>query len=260
MNVVFVEPEGVLLSWRAAVLPQNAGLALGDIGSVGGLSAEIGLAAAYDRTAVEYLNRLCERNAAALVLVTPWTDDHSVALRSKLVAEGIAERHFHDDWACRWSRFSGGAASVRWWLQGHRTLPPDDAVVLSSRSCGLRTVKVDPVEGITVTDYRLACGYLRGVDEAYGVFAVAPEDWERADQALCSAMAACQWLHGRDWLTHPTNADLLAPLPGDRLPLGLGRGRTAEKLHADRRRLAWADLASVAPPPTPDVVERDMDF
>jgi hypothetical protein len=97
-SVVFLDIDGVLLPGRAWRLPENADLAaaLRDGRHTPG---EAAARVAFDRGAVERLNRLCEETGARLVVHSNWR--HTVgpdATRAKLVEQGVDERHFHADW------------------------------------------------------------------------------------------------------------------------------------------------------------------
>jgi hypothetical protein len=169
--IVFLDIDGVLLSTTTWGLPANVRLLREEAGRM--MSTwEFSERASFDPMAIMLVNRLCHRTGARIVLSTSWRKSFGVPeTRAKLVAEGIEDALFHADYSCPLGSMLDKARDIRAWLADHGydlaagtwVAIDDDAIE------GVNQVTTDPVAGLGVREYRLACMWLGGADPDYGV-------------------------------------------------------------------------------------------
>jgi hypothetical protein len=165
------------------------------------------LEAEFDNNAIMLLNRLCEKTNARIVIHSNWRRSYKFdVVKNKLIKEGILEKHFHEDFYCRIRGMSSEKADdILYWLDLHRTTPDveetfdfntelnknninkhhdiyncygikyiiiDDISVFRMKDSNLNSMEIrtDEFEGFTTEDYRIACGFLDGIDPPFYVF------------------------------------------------------------------------------------------
>lgn len=197
--VIFLDIDGVILSGRAWLLPENRRLhnATRDM-LRHDVSNEVGRFAVFDASAVALVNRICSATGARLVVASSWR--YTVGeqqTRKRLVEQGIEEDHFHEDWSC--SRIIHGSpnksADILRWVECHPSV--ENWLVLDDERELVpgRTLEVDALEGLGVRDAAAAVRFLRGTDPALGVRAMPAGDIEMVNAAFGQdQVEAARWL------------------------------------------------------------------
>lgn len=235
MKVVFVDIDGVVLPERAWAMPCNEGArkklyaAPGhDYNAVRAALRDVRM----DACVIGLLCRLWSVTGAKLVISSNWR--HTVGAKfafEKLVGEGIPLEAFHQVFAAPLTRIRDPEKGndILAWLDNNRVLPrpprPEwrpfedqdneyraaahafrdswqhhgiEYVVFDDDAYQLpNAIRVDPANGISMRDYRIACRALGGVDPELGLHALDPADEDRILAAFCDdRFAAADWLHG----------------------------------------------------------------
>lgn len=245
--VLFLDIDGVLLSDRTWALPGNQ--AVLEESRAGRLTrVQAASRVTFDATAVALVNRLCTKAAARIVILSNWRRTVGISeTRDKLIEQGIGADLFHKDYACRFRGFSSEKwHDFRWWFEDRHPLPKYHVIIEDEDPAGyggwpqFPIARCNPLDGLTVSAYRVALGHLRGVDEAMGVPAVSDEDRGRVIEAFRDDFAASRWLHGPD-AEGLTPAIRLAHEAPQGLAFGVGHAST-DRWQAERRERVWATL------------------
>lgn len=230
MKVLFLDIDGVLLSGRAWALPDNAEPErLARAGQI--TDALRGVR--FDPVAVALVNRLCSRSGAKLVCHSTWRMTYGrERTQQKLLEEGIDAAHLHPALCRTHGSQIDKWRDISLWLEANRVTPaPEwpqvierfpfsrpytrseqrqieqyerdlantgiDYLVLDDDRMyeSVPQIVIDPFEGLTVADYRVALGYFGCEDPGLGSYTVTQEDWARVVDALGSRIDAAEWLY-----------------------------------------------------------------
>jgi hypothetical protein len=278
MRIVFIDIDGVLLSAKAWCLSANAEardmmLARKRLEALSRMT--------FDACAVALLNRLCEKTAAQLVIHSNWRRTVGARIaRETLIRVGVEERNFHSEFCCPLKLTSTKRHDVTAWLMRNRVAPepkwpegvPEDPwaprtkrqekllraynrqlddhgiefLVIDDDAIGLedRQIRVDPYDGFSAGDYRVAVAFFEAVDREIGVWEVDPADFKRARRVLRGRVAALEWLH-REATYGATRAAFLNQerLRREADSLSLWTGSRADDAEIERRRdRVWREL------------------
>ncbi|MBB3175472.1 hypothetical protein FHR90_003328 [Endobacter medicaginis] len=122
----------------------------------------------FSAVAIALMNQLCTRCRAQIVLVTSWRWHHSQEyIRRILSSHGVAEEHWHADYACV-DTGGGKRADVDEWLSRHAEVTAWVVVDDQSGELGFADLGIDGEQGLTISSYRRACELLGapvGADE-----------------------------------------------------------------------------------------------
>lgn len=230
--IIFLDIDGVLLSGRAWLLPQNA--AVREMRQIPHHSpADAPKRVTFDACAVAMVNRLCSMTGAKLVSHSNWR--HTIGPQetlAKLIEQGIAAEHFHADAVCdRYNVAPDKARDIREWCADHLLTPVPDAPdffdddasftdrsarngawdsarhdsgldiliiddeVISRPPLAVPQIKTDFADGFTAAMYRVAITYFAAADLEFGVLPVSSEDMKRVVDAFGGdRVAAATWL------------------------------------------------------------------
>lgn len=230
MKVLFLDIDGVLLSGRAWALPENAEP---ERLARAGQMADALRGVRFDPVSVALVNRLCSRSGAQIVCHSTWRMTYGQErTQQKLLEQGIDAGHLHPTLCRTQGSQIEKWRDISLWLEANRLTPaPEwptgierfpfsrpytrseqrqieqyerdlanrgiDYLVLDDDRMyeSVPQIVVDPSEGLTVADYRVALGYFGGEDPGLGCYAVAQGDWARVADAVGSRIEAAEWLH-----------------------------------------------------------------
>ena len=203
-KIVFLDIDGVINSLRSALMPENQELVKG-FDRKHHSRSEMALKVTFDPTAIALINRLCEKTGAKIVVHSSW--NHTIGIdetRAKIIEQGILEKYLHDpgmEMKISPTCDGGKWRQSQWWQKDHEDeveeggwIIIDDHVI---NDYGAPPPQIQPTfqDGFTAALYRVACGYLGGLDDALGVIPVAEDDWDLATRAFGDRMAAAHWLY-----------------------------------------------------------------
>lgn len=158
------------------------------------------LEAKYDPFAIMLVNRLAATCDVKLVFHSDrMTDIEPEVLRAKLVNEGVVASHFHEQCFCRLVPSSGLIGGVSKWVDVHGDcdmafVAIDSVPAVELEELG-RAVRVDPNEGFTLDDYRMACGALEGRDPFASVFVLPSELMVKVKNYISNGRERNAWLY-----------------------------------------------------------------
>jgi hypothetical protein len=202
--ILFLDIDGVLLSGRAWMQPQNRILQAKATGLPRWQAAEIiGRDAVFDASAVALVARICQTTRTRIVVCSSWR--YSVGLdqtRAKLLEQGLPEDVLHPDWACDVFRHGSPDKSVdvSRWLSAHAVTHYGTWLVLDDDDLVPgATLRTDALEGVSVRDAAAAVRYFHSTDAALGVGPLPKEDVDQVVRAFQGEwIEACRWLEGAD--------------------------------------------------------------
>ncbi|MFH5925489.1 HAD domain-containing protein [Roseomonas xinghualingensis] len=205
-RVLFLDIDGVLLSGRAWMLPQNRELQARATGLPRCEASEaIGREAVFDASSVALVTRICEVTGVQLVVCSSWR--YTVGLdqtRAKLLEQGLPEEILHPDWACE--LFCHGSpdkgVDVHRWLSKHAATQYGNWLVLDDTDLVPgATLRTDALDGVSVRDAAAAVRFFSSTDAALGVMPLSKEDVDQVVGAFGGNwIKACRWLEGVDEL------------------------------------------------------------
>jgi hypothetical protein len=271
--ILFLDIDGVLLPARAWAQPANAEARRLMRQRGRDAMREAQELVAFDSLAVGLVNRLAAVTGARIVIASNWRYSFGVeGTRDKLLAQGLDAALLHEHHSCprtsvmRWEK----ARDIDEWLQVHRMTPlprrprfvPFDRRTAAYKARWERwqaardahgvtfvtldddpglpsVVLVDPEDGVSCRDYRVACRALGGEDPEMGVRPIPEDDLGRIlDAWEGDRFAMARWLHRAE-----PGQRLPASLLEEPDPAGILLGFDPRAQREKSRARFWADLA-----------------
>lgn len=217
VKIIFLDIDGVLLSGKALLMPQNmmAKKKLresDDAKSRHTKVKEFAMSSQFDPCAIALVNRLAEVSGAKIVVQSNWRRNIGFdETKEKLIEQGILPTHFHEDWVCMIRGFSSEKIHDMYeWMSQHNISindKKDDYVLYETQYVVLDDqvnymhykdgywVDTDFNEGFSVNDYRIACGLLGADDPAMDVYRLEAQTLDAIRPHFENDVTMGYWLH-----------------------------------------------------------------
>lgn len=270
-KIIFLDIDGVLLSGKALLLPQNK-KAKSTYNQAQLTSNErhtrlkkYALSVQFDPCAVALINRLAKVTGAKIVVQSNWRRNIGFdETKQKLVEQGINPDYFHEDWCCPIRGFSSQKIHDMYeWMSNHgidmtKTFDDfglyqtpyiviDDEVSWEHYRRGF-WIQTDYTEGFDANSYRMACALLGFSDPRLSLYVIEQDVLDTIEPYFDKQIAMANWLYEKrlDGYT-VTPAALLsrqAAIDANKNGIFLG-GMTDKQLYQERSSTAMSALVAM---------------